>query len=270
MRLLSLACVALALGLPAASRGQAPAAGLQLRGTVRDSAGRVVAGAQVRHLEGDESVSATDDGRFHLTRVPDGTHTLEVRAVGYTPRTLRLVVGPDRGEELDVVLRRVTAAYLLDSVRVTSTPTLRIAAREFEERLHDRRMNGWRFTAADIARLHPVYASDVLRTVPGITVVGEGPLAKVISTRGITTLPPGGGPPKPTIVRGPSRSQAELAKAPGFGECVRVFLNGARINGEVNMMPPSTLRGIEVYRSVDAPVQYTGFDTCAVVLLWTK
>jgi len=268
-RSLALACLVV-LGLPATARGQTPVDRLQLRGTVRDSAGRAIAGAQVRHLEGDESVSVADDGRFRLTRVPDGTHTLEVRAVGYSPRTLRLVVGPDRAEELDVVLRTITVAQLLESVRVTSKPTLRIGVREFEERLRDRTTNGWRFTAADIARLHPVYASDVLRTVPGITIVGEGPLAKVISTRGITTLPPGGGPPKPTIVRGPSRSQAELAKAPGFGECVRVFLNGMRVNGEVNTMPPSTLHGIEVYRSADAPVQYTGFDTCAVVLLWTK
>ncbi len=87
-----------------------------LAGTVRDTAGRAIAGAEV--LLGNKRLLTTAQGRFLADSIPAGNHLLTIRLVGYA--ALRTPVAVRAGtNQYDYVLHPA----------VQSLPTLRVEAR---------------------------------------------------------------------------------------------------------------------------------------------
>lgn len=83
--------------------GQDPAA--SLTGLVRDAqSGAPVAGATVALADLGRGTTSGEDGRYLLPRVPAGPQHLEVRRIGYAPRTLHAFVPPAGQVEIHISL----------------------------------------------------------------------------------------------------------------------------------------------------------------------
>jgi hypothetical protein len=80
-----------------------PDSSLQIGGRVLDQAAKPVAGALVDLLDAGLRTQTDDDGRFVLSDVPAGPHTLRVVAVGFQPLT-QAVVAPGPPENYRVAL----------------------------------------------------------------------------------------------------------------------------------------------------------------------
>ena len=87
---------ALALALLTASVAFAQTGSSSLRGTINDTQGRAVAGAQVTIINEQKNFSRTqttnDDGAYTFTAIPPGTYRLEVQATGFKKAQVSEVV----------------------------------------------------------------------------------------------------------------------------------------------------------------------------------
>jgi iron complex outermembrane receptor protein len=143
-------------------------------GTVRDDAGRPVAGAQVVLARTGRAAAADADGRFALGRVPRGSYRLEASHPGHAPVAVKVAV-PATGP-VKVVLPRTPLS--LPGIQVTATPgagdtraatqaTAQLAGRALE-----REMGG--------------SVAQTLRSQPGVAVRSMGPGAAAPIVRGLT------------------------------------------------------------------------------------
>jgi outer membrane receptor for ferrienterochelin and colicins len=89
------------MGLHSGARAQAV-----LHGRVTDGAGEPVSGANVYVAEGDRGVATGTDGRYRLSSIPAGGHTIVVSAVGFRTTTKRLTLGAGEERRLDVSLEK--------------------------------------------------------------------------------------------------------------------------------------------------------------------
>lgn len=204
-------------------------------GTVFGETGQPLSNTQLRVLETAGRVRTDSTGHFTLTALPAGTQILEAKHIGYriVQQPVQLVKGREIQE--DVHLQRVVS---LDSVRIVAQ---RSRYREFERNKH----NGFgRFmTDEDIEKKHAFQVTDLLRTTPGLRVVGSGFDAKVVSGRGPISL---------------SRASCE----------VNVVIDNMQ-HQDINWVQPSDIGAMEIYSGpAGAPVQYD--RVCGVIVIWTK
>jgi len=125
-------------------------------GTVRDAeTSEPLVGAAVLLPELDRGTLTDSTGRYQLIQVPPGPHHLEVRLLGYAPRTLHALV-PRAGElEIDLTLRPEPVSTHPVEVRAplavrggTGSPLNPIATRR---RPSTQRVNAFSFSVALIA-----------------------------------------------------------------------------------------------------------------------
>lgn len=103
------------LMLPAGLAAQATG---QIAGSVRDSSsGQPIPGVQVLVTGTRFGAVTADDGRFTITQVPAGSHTVQVRRVGFTPRELSVTVVSGETATINVALR--SAPLQLEAVVTT-------------------------------------------------------------------------------------------------------------------------------------------------------
>jgi hypothetical protein len=207
-----------------------------ISGVVRGVGGLPLAEAQVRVLGAQTAAVSDGRGRYALGDLPSGTQVLEVRRLGYLLAKQPVDLRAGRPVAQEVRLQRIVT---LDSMRVLAQ---RSRYREFEE--HRKRGGFGTFLAAeDIERRHPFQASDLFWYLPGFKVTGFGLDAKVVSARGMSSLM--------------------------GGQCVvNVVIDGMQ-NQDINLIHPSTIGAMEVYREGQpAPVQYRG--SCGVIVIWSK
>jgi hypothetical protein len=208
-------------------------------GVIRGVGSLPVGEAQVRVL-GARGVAVSDArGRFSLGDLPSGTQVLEVRRIGYLLAQQPVELRGGRSVAQDVQLRRIVT---LDSVRVLAQ---RGRYRDFE---FNRRANrfGKFFTTDSIEKRHPLYASDIVRMLPGFRVTGFGLDAVVGSNRGVTSI----------------RSGADMCKT-------NIVIDGMA-NQEINLINPNDIGAMEIYRPGEpGPVQYNR-NQCGVIVIWSK
>ncbi|HEX3157281.1 MAG TPA: carboxypeptidase regulatory-like domain-containing protein [Gemmatimonadaceae bacterium] len=98
------------------------AAAGEVRGVVRLADGRPLAGAQVS-VQGTQVAASTErDGHFVLSDVPAGRRELRVRAIGFGPTAVAVVVRPDTAAELEIALAPSTLAFSEVVVTGAATP----------------------------------------------------------------------------------------------------------------------------------------------------
>lgn len=199
------------------------------------ASGKFIADAQVR-LPSVGRVSRTKwDGEATFGGLSDGRYRVEVRAIGYAPGDVDVLL---EGDSLPVHfnLERVPAG--LDTVRVSAERTTR-GLREFEERR--KHGIGRFFTDSALANQR---AKDVL------TFLGEVPGFRIIAGRGVS---------RKLIYR---------------DECLRIYLDGFELNRDIDIesLRLEEFGGVEIYSPATVPVQYRthGSGSCAAVLFWTK
>ncbi len=90
----------------------------QLTGQVSDSSSRQgIGGAQVMVTGTSLGTVSGEEGRYTIARVPAGTHTIQVRRVGYSPREFRVTIVAGETATLNVALR--SAPLQLEAVVTT-------------------------------------------------------------------------------------------------------------------------------------------------------
>lgn len=205
------------------------------------TAGQAVGGAP-----GSEAMSS-DDGGFRFAGLSRGWAQLVVRRLGFRPETLTVEVPQPEGGRIVVPLTR--APRVLASVAVRATVSHGPFA-AFERR----RAAGFGHfvTRADIERRRPQRTSDILRTVPGLTVERTDNGAVVPRFRN-ATVGFTGAPCYPTF-----------------------WIDGTPLGPalDTDALSPAAIEGIELYSGVATvpPALRAGSapGTCGVVALWTR
>jgi len=235
---------------PAAAEGQAvtinPDSGTaRLRGSVTATDGKPVPGAQVVVHGHTATAQSTESGSFELGGLPGGTHTVEVRAIGYTKARRLVELRPDSVARVELTLAR--QAVILPEVAVTAEAP----KSEFDQRRTSAASGGHYITQEDIERRGAIRTEDLFRTVPGFNVVPSGGFDyRVVSSRTVGAS----------------------------GQCSpQFYIDGARITvdplvGGGLPINPQDIYGIETYSSnaVNAPPEYQSGNGCGVILIWTK
>ncbi len=207
-----------------------------ISGTVRSGTGLPLARSQVRLLDAAPTAFTDSLGRFSLAGLPAGTQQLEVRHVGYQIARVPVELRDGRAVQQEIVLPRFAQ---LDTMRVVAK---RSRYAEVQGRAKVGAM-GHVFDEAEIAKRQPREVSDLLRLVTGFRIRGEGLDAKIISTRGVTSL------------------QTQLCEA-------NIVIDGMQ-HQEINLIPASDVGVVETYSGpAGAPPQYD--SSCGVILIWTK
>jgi hypothetical protein len=225
-------------------------------GRVVDEADRPIAGADVvladsggARLAGAETDSA---GLFRLRTREQGRYVLRVSRPGYLDyQSAPVDVGAV--ETVAVDIRLGTTAIPLEPIVVT--------ARYADPRLvafHQRRLRragGGRFiTRSEIEGRGRMLTTDVLRTVPGISIVTVRARGTVGATANMVSIRGGGAFCGPAIyIDGMSVRQTPQSTLD-------------------DILNPATIEGIEIYTSSAlAPVEYSGQGGgCGVLLFWTR
>ena len=233
--------------VPRATMADARAATLRLSGRVADANGRAISGAQV-WLSGTERRTVTNAaGNYVLDSLPFGTRSLEVRAIGYSPRTVvvTLVVGaPPAG---DVTMEQ---AVVLPTVVTMGAKTSKNLA-TFEA--HKRSSAGGFFIKP--ARLEG-YAS----LQPLHFLVGGLPGVKLTRPFGQWAVSLQGRNARPG--------------APAAACTPQMYLNGSMVAMSFDdletSIDPDDLLGVEVYtRDVQIPSIYAR-RSCGLISIWTR
>jgi hypothetical protein len=216
------------------------AQGITVVGSVKDELGNPVPGAEVRMGSTKEKAMTDEEGRYRLTGVSLGLQSIGARRIGYLPASdlIRLTSSDTVDFQLDRIGQR------LDTVRVQTRAD---AAWERDLRRYayaiDAARSGDVITDRDIESRNAMWTTDLLQTQIGFRTIGNGPTARLISTRGNC---------------GPT-----------------IFIDGLPVVGfNVNDIPPNTIKLLVTYRNVATlPVQLQLPRTnpnCGVVAIFSK
>jgi hypothetical protein len=212
-----------------------------LSGWVRTEDGVPVAGAQVS-IFGSEVLATTNaDGAFQLMRIHGGTQTLVTRAIGFVPDE-RPVDLTDR--HIPVIVGLTSLRRFLDTVHVRANRVSITSAVGFDNR---RKLGAGRFfTADDIARLHILQFTDVLRHVPTLEMRSDNEHNVKIRMRG------------------------------DMDACTPViFVDGKQfINWELadldGIVQPEQVAGLEIYTASLTPAEFRTKMGCGTIVVWTR
>lgn len=238
--------------VPASAPATAPATGQTIAGVVHGAGRTVVVGAQVvvtpLTARGGppaafaRSVVTDDGGRFRVPGLPTGPVTVSIKRIGFKPVALDTAApaAPELTFTLEPIPQRLAAVVVRERRRTTYTGRMA----DFNRR---RDMGFGRFiTAADIDNRHPLYTTDMLRMIPGLTVYPSGIGSPRLRIRGEQCDP-------------------------------LIWLDGMpALSGylDVDAFEPSSLAGIEVYSGVaTVPVELRGprgEERCGVIALWSR
>jgi hypothetical protein len=210
-------------------------------GVITDAAREPVPDAEVTAVDASARGAVTDSrGRFNLGRFPAGPLSLHVRRLGYEARDIDVKVGAGgQPTSVEIVLLAVPAE--LAGVSVTADTRGRL--REYYQRREQRAAFARFLDSEDIRRRGPANASDLFRTVPGVSIKNN---------------PAAGG------------------NAIRIRNCQpMVWLDGQRAPGAEldEVIRPGEIAAIEFYpSSAGTPAQYLerGNRLCGLILVWTK
>jgi len=209
-------------------------------GTVTDKATGAPVTAAIVAVEGStRSVTTNADGRYRITGVDAGTHTIRARRIGYAPRSASAaVIG---GEELTVDFQLVKSAQRLDAVVTTGTLTP-TAVRAIPTPVTV-------ISAADIEALNARRIDQVYRQLVPSGVAwdfGTNPQQTALSARGAANLNPGSG-------------------------TMKVYLDGIEISDRSDAaIDPKSVDRIEVIRGPQAAAIYGSDAIGGVMQVFTK
>jgi hypothetical protein len=214
-------------------------------------------GADVVLPDLDRSATSGTNGSFELSKLPEGSHRVLVRLIGYAPLAVRITLGARDTLVTDFPLAHATTVLPELTVRAPARLSPNMSAVEQRRQTTFGRF----FLREYLAAREHSNLENVLRTVPGVMLVVRGSAVAAASNRRTLT-----------------RVQYER---PWPSECyMQIFLNGIRVwsdNGakstpyDLNQHSLASLEAVEVYTGADTPPQYgvTG-SACGTILLWLR
>ena len=211
----------------------------RLTGTVLDSAGKPVTNAHVVAWGTNRDAQTNDRGAFVLDGLPGGTHTIEIRVIGYVPVTRVVHLAASRPATIEIRMDKTPVVLATETVRGTVVYSRRLV--EFDRR---RRMGFGKYvTTAELDRRPNARLSHILQGMLGVYVqqsTGRNSISMRSPTRGYCT---------PTL-----------------------YVDGNRdLSGDFDYLFSDQIAGIEVYtRESERPAGYLDFNSCGAVLVWTR
>jgi hypothetical protein len=181
-------------------------------------------------------------GEFSIRNIPAGTHSTQVRKIGYAPALADLEFAPD------VTLRRVVSlshTVMLDSMIIRGLmrdPQMD----DFE--VNRKRGLGTFFTRGEIAKVEGMQISDILRKTPGYYVV-------------------------PRFMEGETwiMNRRQGCYPPTILDAVKIHPGGAS-GFNINSIPSPSIEAIEIYQgAASIPTKYMGMGTnCGLLVIHTR
>lgn len=235
----------MALLLPMFAAAQVPVGQGAVRGFARDSAGRAVRGVMIGSA-GIHSVARTNDsGSYLLEGMVPGKYVLTARHLGFAPETAAVVI---RGGVIAVADFSMKAVVVSLEGEVVTADPLRGKMGPFNRRRS--RGVGSFISRREIEERQAASVSELLRYLPGVSV-----------TQAMA------GEPQPVRMD-------RIARGPGTEDCkTQIYVDGhPYTNGNLDDFSPSSLEGVEVYRSAsEIPADFrTRGAMCGVIVLWTR
>jgi len=220
------------------------AAQATLTGSVADTAGVAILGAEVT-VEGTSAGTRTDEhGKFRLTDLAEGTRSVRVRRLGFAP--FDVAVHLARGSVAQITIRMTPIVTTLPPV-VVRTERMNYTGRlaGYYRRL-EKKSSGYFITRDQIDRENPSTMGQLLQHVPGIR-----------AQRG--------------------RNGITGVRMRGRGCWPLVWIDGTPMPaGEVDLdsFIPSSVQGIELYLgATTAPVGFIydrDLSSCGTILIWSR
>lgn len=228
-------------------------------GRVSDAGSALRVAAAVVRLAGSTRVTLTDaHGEFRFTDLPAGPLSILVRAIGYRPIVVDVLLG--RGDSLhlvDEVLALQPLPIVLPGIDAPSDSAQRLALTRAG--FYERRGRGFGVFAeqSEIRRWNPHALSDILRHLNGVRIQAN----------------PNYGRTRPAIDLRPY-----LIELRGCGN-VLFFFNGVSLGGSADpqfdldlLIVPQDVTALEVYRGPsEIPLQFNATNSlCGAVLIWSE
>lgn len=204
-----------------------------------------VAGARVEIPMSAVATTTRDDGSFRLIGVQTGTQMLVARSLSYA--TAAEPIDVTSREPVEVTLRLADRVNALDTVFVAARRNSYLDKSGFTQR--KKAGAGYFFTREDFDKRNPNAVTDMMKNVPGVT---------VMSQRGGTTI------------TGRRRFSFTTNNA-----CTRVFVDGFEMRdlgpGDLDMIVnPDDVAGMEIYQSGNVPIRFRSIQDCLTVVVWTQ
>lgn len=244
--------VILVLLAPRAARAQSTGSSA-IVGVVRDQANAPVPDVIVEVLSVGRVRSDTA-GAFRIGPVPPGTLIVRATRIGYQPVMKMLTTSAGEERRVDIVMSSATQQLPTVVVREDSTSTLLSDPTGFDSR-RKTAVGGHFILEEDIAKKHITETEQLFHGIPTVQVDTGG---IIVIKRGEISLRDIYMPPSP------------------FNMCIgaQVLLNGVAMPQpfNINLVPPSNIRGIEIYSGpASTPTRLRSPKTvCGTVAIWTK
>jgi hypothetical protein len=221
----------------------------QLTGMVRGENGQPVSGARVFVRGTNLSATTNDRGYFGLDSLPGGTHTAEVRAVGYLPAVSVVHLSAERPANVEVFIG--DRAVTLETVRVQATLVFSRNLARFQTN-RQRNVGGVFVGPREIERFRGMRFSNLVQNIPGVRINYQNGFSVLMDFTG-TDDGRSRGLCVPTIYLDGQRSQ----------------YTGAEIEG---LYRADELAGVEVYvRASQRPLEFQDAGSnCGAIAVWTR
>jgi hypothetical protein len=214
-----------------------------IRGRVTGPNAQPVPSVRVGLAGREQLVESDSSGAFSFLNIPAGSHTLEVRALGFAPEQRR--VDLKHGADTTLTLRMTSVKRVLDTIRVVGE---RVYDRDGSGFLRRKQSGlGYYMDEQSIARDGASDLYSLMRRAPAIHIEQQG-----------------------------FRRYLMLRDREG-GYCVpAVFLDGQRLMGDQVsdldlIVRPRELRGVEIYRGFNSPPEFSNaLNECGTVVMWTR
>jgi hypothetical protein len=221
----------------------------RLNGIVRNESGQGVDGARVFVRGTNLWTTSSDRGYFALDSLPGGTHTLEVRAVGYLPATSIVQLSPDEAVHTEMFIG--DRAVTLEAVKVTATLVFSRNLARFQTN-RERNLGGVFLGPREIDRFQGRRFSNLIQAIPGVRLSYSQGFSVLMDFRGTDD----GG---------------------SMGLCVpQFYIDGQRSQytaAEIEgLYRADELAGVEVYvREGQRPIEFQDANSrCGAIAIWTR
>lgn len=185
-------------------------------------------------------VRSDERGRFTLAAMPLGSHTLELRAIGYEPLRRLVDLHPDEVTATALNLARVTS---LDTVRIRAWALRNQGAFKEDEFLRRRRRGSGVFLSPEeMARFNPITMTQLLSLAGWVRTSWDIAAGETVTMgRGIMKCTP------------------------------LIMVDGQAVDEETffMMVKPPHILAIEIYRRSGTPAEFSGPSPCGSIIIWT-
>lgn len=220
-------------------------------------------------------VRTNDSGVVRIADIPFAFHQVLVRQLGYTPVDNRMEFDTDTVER---IFRLHPTTKILDTLKVTEK-NISLSLRDFEIR---RAIGVGHFLDDnDLVREGTRdFALTAQTRIPGLRAItsGEGRY-RIASVRGNCGSSRGLGEEDSARIVSSRMPQSRAApSATMSGSCassmpcfVQVYLDGLKLNSDIELIRTQDLYGVEYYTGASVPVQYRISGAgCGVLLAWSR